>query len=154
MKKLALMAFSLSLAACGGEPPPERQPRQLSVRRTGEATKKPPEGILAPVDAWRGRLDEHVRVPWKLVQVHQQIEAPPGWTRISGPRGLRIDLSNGKETQSFWVMTSDFAARQVEAEPAQPCGKNEEFVIYQPASQAKGWSQTSAVVAALGLSSS
>ncbi|MGE0706750.1 MAG: hypothetical protein AB7N76_06055 [Planctomycetota bacterium] len=151
MKQLALTLLALVLVACGGEPPPEHEPRQLSVRRTGEASEAPPEGILAPIDEWRANLSAQLPPTWKLAKVEQQVVAPGGWTRVRGPRGLAIELSDGAEVQRFWVMAKGFEGRATQADPALACGRNDEFVLYRPRTDAQGWRHTPEVVAALGL---
>jgi hypothetical protein len=151
MKSLALALLTLALVACGGDPPPEREPRQRSLRSTGEAADTPPEGILAPIDQWRARLADEVPVPWTLARVEQQIEAPAGWSRIRGPRGLRLEISDGTSTQTFWVMASRFEGEETESNPALACGKNDEFLLYRAHETAAGWASTAEVAAALGL---
>lgn len=147
-----LISACAALCGCAADPPPEREPRQVPVRRTGEEVAAPAEGVLAPVDEWKAKLAELVPTPWKLDRIEQQIVAPEGWTRLSGSRGLLLVFSDGKEEQGLWVMGASFKGKTTPKVPAaKASAKDEEFALYVPNKDAKGWSHTPAVIAALGL---
>lgn len=147
----ALIATCLGAAGCGGDPPPERQPREVPVRRAGEAVDAPPEGLLAPVDEWKAKLADLVPKPWELDRIEQQIVAPHGWTRFKGSRGLLLVFKAGSEEQRLWVMGARFEGETTLPDAARPAAKSEEFALYQPPVPTKGWKHTAEVAAALGL---
>ncbi|MBL4845993.1 MAG: hypothetical protein JKY65_10740 [Planctomycetes bacterium] len=146
-----LITSCLTLLGCGGDPPPEREPRKIPVRRTGEEVDKPAEGVLAPVDEWKAKLAEMLPKPWELSRIEQQIVAPHGWTRFQGPRGLLLVFSDGKEEHGIWVMAAGFSGKTTVADAAVPDAKGEEFALYRPKVDTKGWTHTAVVAAALGL---
>lgn len=147
-----LLCAAAALCGCAADPPPKREPRKVPVRRTGEEVAAPAEGLLAPVDEWKARLAELVPTPWKLDRIEQQIVAPEGWTRLSGPRGLYLVFTDGKEEQGVWVMGATFKGKTTPKVPAaKPSAKDEEFALYVPPKDAKGWTHTPSVIAALGL---
>lgn len=150
-RTLAAALLITGAVGCGGDPPPERQPREVPLRRTGEETEAPPEGLLAPVDEWKANLADLLPKPWKLDRVEQQIVAPHGWTRFKGPRGLLLVFTDGSEEQRLWVMGTRFEGEKNLEDAALPGAKSEEFVLYRPPTPAKGWKHTAAVATALGL---
>lgn len=151
VRLLSIALCLLALSGCGGDPPPEREPRSMPVRRTGEEVPPPAEGLLAPIDEWKKRLAEMLPKPWKLANIEQQIPAPPGWTRFEGPRGLRLDFTDGKETQQLWVMGATFEGKTVVDDAAVSDKKNDSFWLFRTPEDAKGWTHTAVVAAALGL---
>lgn len=146
-----LISTCAAFVGCGGDPPPERTPREVPVRRTGEEVAAPAEGLLAPVDEWKAKFAELVPTPWKLDRIEQQIVAPHGWTRIKGPRGLYLVFTNGTEEQGMWVMGATFGGKTTLKTAAVPDARNDEFALYVPYESAKGWTHTPAVAASLGL---
>lgn len=147
-----LLSAVAALCGCAADPPPRREPRQVPVRRTGEEVAAPAEGVLAPVDEWKANLAEMLPKPWKLDRIEQQVVAPEGWTRLSGPRGLYLVFSDGQEEQGVWVMGASFKGKTTPKLPsAKPSAKNEEFALFVPLKDAKGWTHTPVVIAALGL---
>jgi hypothetical protein len=146
-----LLSLCAALCGCAADPPPEREPRKVPVRRTGEEVDAPAEGLLAPVDEWKAKLAELVPTPWKLDRIEQQIVAPKGWTRLAGPRGLYLVFTDGKEEQGVWVMGATFKGKTTIKMAAQPSATSDEFALYVPYNEANGWTHTPSVIAALGL---
>jgi hypothetical protein len=137
------------LAGCGGnepEPEPERPP----ARRAEPADT--PDGVLAPVDAWTEALAAQLPAPWKLDGIDSQVEAPEGYTRVAGGRGLLLRLSGGPDRQQrFWVMPRGFEAV---ADPGtkttiEVVAETDELLLFAPASPA--WEHTPKVIEALGM---
>lgn len=154
LRPLVACALSLALCACSSEPPPRELRRPPVTRPAPVQVAQCPSGVLAPVDTWRQRLEDLVPAPWKLEAIEAQVEAPPGWTRLDGDRGLVLYLTDGTQRQAFWVMPADFEGRIVDAEQAAaPSARCEGFVLFAPKAAAPGWTASAEVAAALDMTS-
>ena len=165
MKALSLavlLATVLSVAGCRGGPEHQAgdaQEQPAGAAAPADADRQPASGgdgaLLAPVDAWRRRLDELVPSPWRLEEIEAQVQAPAGWTRTRGSRGLVLVFTDGNVRQRFWVMPAGFEGRPVEgsgdAEPAALHTRNEEYLLFREEQGPASWSATAEVVTALGL---
>ena len=99
MKK-TLLSFlvTLSLAGCMSAPPPEAITfPQENKREVAPATEpEPTNEVLAPVDQWKRALEKILPAGWALEDPSDQNEAPFGWERIQGGRGIELGLVNQK----------------------------------------------------------
>jgi hypothetical protein len=114
-----LLAAALS-AGCASEserpennvPPPRRQAPTSDPLPAGFT----PLPTVAPVSRWRRDLQEVVPAGWTLGEAQDQIDAPLGWERRGGDRGLRFDISDARGSTRFVVtlMPAGFEGRSDE----------------------------------------
>lgn len=95
----ALLSFAvlgLALSGCASPPPAEPIPFRREVVREPETAKEPEPTAetLAPVDRWKRDLERVVPAGWVLEDPNDAIEAPTGWERTQGGRGLELTLVN------------------------------------------------------------
>jgi hypothetical protein len=154
-RHLLLPIIALGLAACSSEPPPIQpsyRERQAARRPVIREVAAPPRGHQAPIDRWKERLAERLPAPWTLASVEAQVEAPPGWTRISGDRGMLFRFQDGANAQDFWLLPAPFDGRIFDPTvAAEVRARSDEFVLYGPRQDVPGWGATATVVDALEL---
>lgn len=156
--KLLITASTLVLAllcgACASDPPPlpPSYKERAAARPQPKDVQAPPAGIEAPVDRWRERLIATVPAPWTLTGVEAQVVAPPGWTRVSGDRGLVFWFEDGVQRQGFWLLPRGFDGRVHDPEAAAEVrARSGEFVLFGPKTDRPGWQATDKVLEALEL---
>lgn len=144
------LAAGLGLAVTGCSGPPPLPPQKVKEPKS-KSVAAAPQGILAPVDQWRRRLDEVLPAPWRLEGIEDQISAPRAWTRLRGDRGLLLTFGNGVERQTYWVMPQGFEgeANQPEQAPRERA-RNDTFILFEPVDDAPGWGGSSLIDEALG----
>lgn len=142
----ALLGAAWSVAGCGSnEPEPQRERPPARRAEPAEA----PSGVLAPVDAWRDALTTRLPAPWTLTEIAAQVEAPEGYTRVAGGRGLLIRIGGGPEEQRFWVMPRGFEGTSQSAEPAVVVqGERDDMLLF---GRRPAWEHTPVVLEALGM---
>jgi hypothetical protein len=52
----------------------------------------PPTAMLVDVDGLRAQLERVVPAGWSIQEPDDQIDAPRGWERIEGPRGMAVQI--------------------------------------------------------------
>ncbi len=145
---------ALCLGACASDPPPPPPSwkERAAARPSARPVEAPPQGLQAPVDRWRERLASLVPAPWTLQAVEAQVEAPPGWTRVSGDRGLVFWFEDGVQRQGFWLLPRGFDGKVYDpTQAAEVRAKSDEFVLFGPKADRPGWGATDKVVEALEL---
>lgn len=145
---------SLLLGGCSSGPPPlpPSHSERAAARPAARPVDAPPKGVEAPIDRWRERLATLVPAPWTLASVEAQVEAPPGWTRIAGDRGLVLWFEDGVQRQGFWLLPKGFDGQIFDMNVAAEIrAKSEEFTLFGPRSDKPGWTSTGKVVEALEL---
>jgi hypothetical protein len=115
----ALLAAALS-AGCASEserpennvPPPRRQAPTPDPIPAGFT----PLPTVAPVSRWRIALRAVVPAGWTLGDAQDQIDAPLGWERRHGDRGLRFEISDASGATRFvlTLMPAGFEGRSGE----------------------------------------
>lgn len=152
MISLTLSALCLGACASGPPPPPPSWKERAAARPGARPVDPPPQGLQAPVDRWRERLSALVPAPWALRGVEAQVEAPPGWTRVAGDRGLVVWFEDGVQRQGFWLLPRDFDGQVHDPSvAAEVRATSDEFVLFGPRSDRPGWGATDKVVEALEL---
>jgi hypothetical protein len=145
---------ALLLAGCASDPPPlpPSYAERAAARPQPREVAAPPDGVVAPVDRWTERLRALVPAPWTFAGVEAQVEAPPGWTRIAGDRGLALDFDDGTGRQVFWVLPRGFDGRIHDpSAAAEVRARSDEFVLFGPKQDRPGWQATPKVIEALEL---
>ncbi|MBX3470634.1 MAG: hypothetical protein KF878_27520 [Planctomycetes bacterium] len=145
---------ALCLSACASDPPPPPPSwsERAAARPAARPVAAPPRGIDAPVDRWRERLAARVPAPWTLQGIEAQVEAPPGWTRLGGDRGLVLWFEDGAQRQGFWLLPRGFDGKVYDpAQAAEVRATSDDFVLFGPRVDRPGWGATDAVVEALEL---
>ncbi len=144
-----LLILPLGCSSPPAEPQPDPPPRLVQAPQPLPA---PPPGVLAPVDAWKKHLAQVLPAPWGLTAIEAQVQAPQGWSRTEGSRGLRLTFSDGAEEQPFWVLPQGFQGYPAnDALAARLCAESPEFLLYAAKGSAPGWNHTEEVISALGL---
>jgi hypothetical protein len=149
-----LTCGALLLGGCSSGPPPlpPSHSERAAARPAPRAVEAPPTGVEAPVDRWRERLATLLPAPWTLSSVEAQVEAPPGWTRIAGDRGLVLWFEDGVQRQAFWLLPRGFDGQIFDMSVAAEIrAKSDEFTLFGPRYDRPGWTSTGKVVEALEL---
>jgi hypothetical protein len=151
---VTLALATLLLGACASDPPPlpPSYAERSAARPRPREVSAPPKGLVAPVDRWRERLRQLVPAPWALTGIDAQVEAPPGWTRVAGDRGLVLAFDDGVQRQEFWVLPRGFDGLVYDpanAAEIRACGGD--FILYGPRADRPGWNGTTEVAEALEL---
>ncbi len=145
-------ALSLLLAGCSSGPPPAPPSyrERAASRPAPKAVADAPEGRPVPVDRWRERLQERLPPPWRLAAVEAQIEAPSGWSRLQGDRGVALVFEDGLARQPFWLLPRGFDGAPIQGrDSAVLRAASDEFVLFSPAKDAPGWGATEEVIDSL-----
>lgn len=99
--RLARLSSSLLLAAALGAPgcvlkdPPASSyefPKEMPRAPRTSPDAPPPSAHLVDVDRLRADLERAVPAGWTIEDPDDQIEAPVGWERIDGARGIAVKL--------------------------------------------------------------
>ncbi len=153
MRRATIVTGALAAALIGcGSNEPEPAAREKPPTRRAEPAETP-EGVLAPVDAWRRELEAGLAgTAWSLQAIDSGVEAPPGYTRLSGGRGLKLAFgASGGDAAELYVMPRDFSGMATTDQAAQPVARSEELMLYAPSKLPAAWGHTPKVAEALGM---
>ncbi len=156
-----LVIFLAALAGCSSEEPgPMRFPEEPVHRDRLAPELVPPSSDVMATERWHARLEKIAPAGWTVGDAVDQLEAPEGWSRIEGGRGISFTIANSgaappgpreglrpsdsphaksKKSFTLWFMPLDWKGKFDGPTQVKCFGANKDWQLYCTVSDHQGW---------------
>jgi hypothetical protein len=160
IRSALLLAFFLfagtfsGCLVCTEEPGPMKFPEE-PVRREREAPELiPPAEDVTPTERYRAELAKVAPKEWTVGDAVDQLEAPDGWSRLEGGRGIAFTISKGDKGFTVWFMPADWKGKFDGPAQVQLYGASADWQLFYTREGHEGWEKPERDVArAFGVAS-
>jgi len=149
MRPLLLLAFCLSTGCISTveEPGPLAFPEDPIRRERAAPQLVPPAEDVTPTERWKTKLAEVAPSGWKVGDAVDQLEAPDGWSRLEGGRGIAFTVSKDDKKFTVWFLPKDWKGKDDGTAPVRLFGSNEEWQLFFTTAGHDGWEKPEEAVA-------
>lgn len=144
IRSALLLAFFLVSSGCIStleEPGPMKFPQE-PVRRERPAPELIPAAEdVTPTERWKAELAKVTPQGWTVGEAVDQLEAPEGWSRIEGGRGISYTIQKGEQRFTIWFLPKDWKGKDDHCAPVKFVGSNTDWHLYCTTTTVTGWSK-------------
>lgn len=141
IRSVLLLAFFLSAGCISTmeEPGPMKFPEE-PVRRERQAPELvPPSEDVTPTERWKSQLEAIAPKGWQVGEAVDQLEAPEGWWRIEGGRGIAYTITCKDKKFTVWFLPKDWKGREDGTAPVKLFGANQDWQMFATTTGHEGW---------------
>ncbi len=137
---MLLVIFLAALAGCSSEEPgPMRFPEEPVHRDRLAPELVPPSSDVTATERWHARLEKIAPAGWTVGDAVDQLEAPEGWSRVEGGRGISFTIVKSRKSFTLWFMPLDWKGKFDGPTQVKCFGANKDWQLYYTVSDHLGW---------------
>jgi hypothetical protein len=139
-----LLSFFLSSGCIATleEPGPMRFPQEPVRRERSAPELVPPAEHVTPTERWKAELARVAPSGWTVGEAIDQLEAPDGWSRIEGGRGISFTIAkDGRSSFTVWFLPRDWKGKDDKTAPVKYFGANADWHLFYTTSGHDGWAK-------------
>lgn len=140
LRSALLLAFFLSAGCISMEEPGPMKFPEEPIRRERAAPELVPSAEdVTPTARFQAKLAKVAPAGWTVGDAVDQLEAPDGWSRIEGGRGIAFTIAKKEKSFTVWFMPLDWKGRFDGPMSVKLFGANEDWQLYFTAEGHDGW---------------
>ncbi len=143
IRSVLLLSFFLSSGCISTleEPGPMKFPQEPIRRERPAPELVPPAERVTPTERWKAQLASLAPSGWTVGEAVDQLEAPDGWSRIEGGRGISFTITSKDKAFTVWFLPRDWKGKDDRSVPVKFFGCNTDWQMYYTASGHDGWAK-------------
>ncbi|MEZ0227541.1 MAG: hypothetical protein ACAI25_02880 [Planctomycetota bacterium] len=142
IRSALLIAFFLSSGCISTEEPgPMRFPEEPIRRQRAAPELVPPAEHVTPTERWKAELARIAPQGWTVGDAVDQLEAPDGWSRIEGGRGIAFTITRKDKSFTVWFLPRDWKGKDDRTAPVRLFGCNADWQMFYTAAGHEGWAK-------------
>jgi hypothetical protein len=143
IRSAILLTFFLSAGCISTmeEPGPMKFPTE-PIRRARPAPELvPPAEHVTPTQRWKAELARVAPAGWTVGDAVDQLEAPDGWSRFEGGRGISFTISKKDQAFTIWFLPKDWKGKDDKTAPVKLFGSNADWQLFYTTAGHAGWAK-------------
>jgi hypothetical protein len=153
IRSMLLVIFLAALAGCSSEEPgPMRFPEEPIHRDRQAPELVPPSADVTATERWHAKLEKIAPAGWTVGDAVDQLEAPEGWSRVEGGRGIAFTIAKcetptRRKAFTLWFMPLDWKGKFDGPTQVKCFGASKDWQLYYTVSGHEGWDRPAEDVA-------
>jgi len=144
-----LLVFFLSSGCISTleEPGPMKFENEPERRERAAPELVPPAEDVTPTERWKAELAKIAPPGWTVSEAVDQLEAPDGWSRIEGGRGIAYTFASKDKSFTIWFLPRDWKGKFDGPTPVKLFGANADWQLFYTTTGHEGWEKPEEAVA-------